>query len=98
NHGLARDCRVTPQFIRKIENIGKEIWNMNKRFLFTEDNSRPMLTLGNSIVPMLHPAPRCENSVRIICNVTRRVDTCMASFQIFVHDDAVLYGDASLLG
>src|SRR5438874_10247753 len=49
-----------------------------------------MLTLRNSIVPMLNPPPFSEDGIRIICDVSRRVNTGAACFQIFVHDDAVI--------
>jgi hypothetical protein len=70
---------------------------MHKGLPFTKNHSRPMLTLRNSIVPMLYTPPLPENRVRIICNVARRVETCPAGFQIFVHYDAILHGDSSFL-
>ena len=56
-----------------------------------------MLTLRNSIVPMLYTPPLPEDLVRIICDVPRSVDTSALGFQIFVHDNAVLHCDATFL-
>src|SRR6266496_6550998 len=70
---------------------------MHKRLPSTEDNMRPMLTLRNSIVPMLNPPPFSEDGIRIICDVSRRVNTGAVGFQMFVHDDAVIDCNDSLL-
>jgi hypothetical protein len=45
--------------------------------------------LRHSIVPMLNSPPLRENSVRIICDASSRVDA-RPRFQLFVHDNSVI--------
>ena len=69
---------------------------MNKWLPVSQYNSRPVLALRNRIVPVLHAPALFENQIRIICDISRRIDTRLARFQVFVDNNAVIQCNAAL--
>src|SRR5207302_11323123 len=81
--------QIAPIFIRKVEDVGKEIRHVLVRNSVTHKRPSAILTLRNGIVPVLHPSVAPKEHILVIRDITRCEHVGLAGLQIFVHDDAV---------
>src|SRR4051812_12061853 len=96
---MVRLRRIAPEFVRKIENIGEKVWDMDKRLALSEQNMRKVLALGDSVIPMLDAAPLvAEDLIRIVGDISRGEDIRIGGFKKLIHKNAVLHTQARLGG
>src|SRR5579884_2114059 len=74
---------ITPQFIRQIENVRKEIRHMHKWLSLARNHRRPMLPLGHGVVPVFHAPPLPKDRIRVVCHVRseKKYGTCTNGFR-----------------
>src|ERR1700752_600986 len=87
---------VAPQFVRKVEHIGEEVWDMRKRLPVTMNNGCPVLSLGDGVVPVFHAPTLVEDNVGVICNIASCKYAGLFCFQVFIYGDAVFDVEAAI--
>ena len=69
---------------------------MGKGLAVTANKARPMLSLGDGIVPVFYPTPLAKEDVNVVGDITRGENARLFCFQIFIHGDAVWDDEAAV--
>ena len=88
-HDFVRSGRIAPELVGQVEHVGKEIRDMDEGRAIAQKRSRAVLSLRNSVVPVLHAPPLPEQRVHIAGYVTGRVDIRVAGLKVLICHQAI---------